>query len=174
MLKWTKMINNINIDDLPIYLYGESMGAVAVLMAAGHPLPANVRGLICDCGFSSMKQQFKDIAREWFHIPRIGLLLLRVDLYCRLLAGFKMSDADTTAALNSCTLPVLFFHGSEDTYVKMHNSVNNYEKCRSKKELVIINGARHLCSPYVGEELYRTKLLDFFDAHDDANDRHCT
>lgn len=38
---------------LPIYLCGVSMGATSVLMAAGLPLPANVRGIIADCGFTS-------------------------------------------------------------------------------------------------------------------------
>lgn len=170
VLKWTKVLENINRDDLPIYLYGESMGAATVLMAAGHPLPVNVRGIICDCAFSSMKQQLRDIAGGWFHIHWIELLLLRVDLFCRLFADFRMSDADTDKAISGCRLPILFFHGSEDTYVKAHNSVENYEKYGSKKELVIISGARHLCSAYADEELYRSKLLDFFK----ANDRDCT
>lgn len=166
ILRWIRVLCDINRDHLPIYLYGESMGASAVIMASGHRLPESVRGLICDCGFSSMKQQFKDIASEWFHIPRISLLLLATDLFCRLFAGFKMSDADTRTALLSSALPILFFHGSEDTYVKMSNSVYNHKICRSEKELVIVNGARHLCSPYADEKLYRDKLISFFDSND--------
>ena len=162
VLDWTDLLAKNNTAGLPIYLYGESMGAASVLMAAGHTLPDCVRGIISDCGFSSMKQQLRDIADEWFHIQWIELLLMRVSLFCRLFAGFKMSDADTADALSRCTVPVLFFHGSNDTYVKAHNSVINFELCRSKKELVIIPGARHLCCPYVDEALYREKLSEFF------------
>ena len=166
VLDWTDMLAKNNSAGLPIYLYGESMGAASVLMAAGHTLPDCVRGIISDCGFTSMKQQLRDIADEWFHIQWIELLLMRVSLFCRLFAGFKMSDADTADALSKCTVPVLFFHGSNDTYVKAHNSVINFELCRSKKELVIIPGARHLCCPYVDEALYREKITEFFSGND--------
>lgn len=162
ILDWTDMLAKNNTANLPVYLYGESMGAASVLMTAGHKLPDCVRGIISDCGFSSMRQQLRDIADGWFHIRWIDLLLLRVDLFCRLFAGFKMADADTADALSKCTVPVLFFHGSNDTYVKAHNSVINFELCRSKKELVIIPGARHLCCPYADEKLYRDKLTEFF------------
>ena len=121
-----------------------------------------VRGLICDCGFSSMKQQLRDIAKEWFHLHFIELLLVRVDLFCFILAHFKMSDADTSKALSVNKLPVLFFHGSDDTFVNVQNSVRNHSLCRAPKELVVIDGARHLCSAYADEELYRKKILEFF------------
>ena len=166
ILKWVRQLDENNKNDLPIYLYGESMGAATILMASGHELPGNVKGLICDCGFCSMKQQLRDIAKEWFHIKWIELLLLRVDLFCRLFAGFKMSDADTKEALSKCRIPILFFHGSDDTYVKAHNSVKNYEMCRSGKDLMIVRGARHMCSPYVEEKEYRGRITEFFKAND--------
>ncbi len=166
VLRWTQRLAEKNFAHLPIYLYGESMGAATFLMTAGHKLPVYVKGLISDCGFCSMKHQLRDIASEWFHIHWIELLLLRVDLFCRLLGGFKMSEADTKEAMRQCNLPVLFFHGEEDSYVKSHNSVINHERCHSEKELVIIPGARHICSPYVDEKLYRNKLMEFFKKHD--------
>lgn len=162
ILDWTNMLAEEDSKDLPIYLYGESMGAAAVLMASGHGFPQKVRGMICDCAFSSMKQQLCDIASGWFHLGYIELLLIRVDFFCRILAQFKMSDADTEKALAVNKVPVLFFHGSDDTFVNVQNSVRNHAACRAKKELVIINGARHLCSAYVYEGLYRKKILDFF------------
>ena len=162
ILDWTRMLSEENSRNLPIYLYGESMGAAAVLMAAGHKLPQEVRGLICDCGFSSMKQQLRDIAREWFHLHFIELLLIRVDLFCRIFAHFRMSDADTTKALAQNRVPILFFHGREDTFVNVRNSFRNHAACLAPKEFVIIDGARHLCSAYVGEEMYRKKILEFF------------
>lgn len=162
ILDWTMMLDAEDTGDLPIYLYGESMGAAAILMASGHGLPGRVKGLICDCGFSSMKQQLRDIAKEWFRLHYVELLLVRIDLFCRFLAHFKMSDADTADALSVNKVPVLFFHGSHDTFVNPQNSVRNHARCRAPKELVIIEGARHLCSAYADEELYRKKLLEFF------------
>ena len=54
------------------------MGAAAVLMASGHTLPAEVKGLIADCGFQSMEGQMRDMAANWFHLHHIPLLLIEL------------------------------------------------------------------------------------------------
>ena len=164
--QWAYYIAKRNKDKLPVYLYGESMGAASVLMASGHSLPKEVKGLIADCGFHSMKGQLQDIAAGWFHLKRAGLLLFRVDLFCRLLAGFCMKDADTTDAMRTNRRPVLFFHGEKDSYVEPKNTRYNYALCRAPKELIMMPGARHLCSPYADPELYRRKILEFFEKYD--------
>jgi hypothetical protein len=164
--RWAYYVARINKHKLPVYLYGESMGAAAVLMASGEKLPNDVKGLIADCGFCSMKGQLQDMASDWFHLNRIELLLFRVGLFCNIFGGFSMKESDTGAAMKKNTLPVLFFHGSKDTYVNPCNSVYNYYMCKAPKELVIIPGARHLCSPYVDPTLYRRKLTQFFKKYD--------
>ena len=166
ILLWIKEPEKINKDRLPLYLYGQSMGAAAVILAAGHALPHEVRGIIADSGFHSMKQQLKDIASGWFHIPWIGLLILRMELFCRIFAGFSMKQTDTTQALKDNKLPILFFHGEDDTYVWPDNSRMNYSLCRAPKELVLIPGARHLCSSFAEPEIYKKKLLEFFEKYD--------
>ncbi|MCM1463749.1 MAG: alpha/beta hydrolase [Bacteroides sp.] len=164
--KWAYYVAERNKKKLPVYLYGESMGAASVLMASGHKLPTEVKGLIADCGYQSMKGQLRDIAANWFHLHWVELLLLRVDLFCGFLAGFRMRDADTGKALETNKRPVLFFHGLKDTYVSEKNSRYNYELCRAPKELVLVPEARHLCSAYEAPFLYRKKVLDFFEKYD--------
>ncbi len=162
VLDWVRRLEEENPDGLPVYLYGQSMGATTVLLSAGHKLPKEVKGIIADCGFHSMKQQLRDMASGWFHMHWIEFLLFRVDIFCRLCAGFSMKEADTTAALRKNRIPILFFHGSEDTYVLPENSMKNYSLSRAEKELVIVPDARHLCSSYAEPELYKSKLMDFF------------
>ncbi len=164
--KWAYYISKRNEKKLPIYLYGESMGAASVLMASGHRLPQEVKGLISDCGFRSMKGQVQDMAANWFHLHWIGLLLLRLNLFCALFAGFRMKEADTAEAMKTNERPVLFFHGAKDTYVDPGNTIYNYSLCRAPKELVVVSEARHLCSAYEEPELYREKLLGFFRKYD--------
>ncbi len=164
--RWAYYIAKRNKNKLPLYLYGESMGAASVLMASGHKLPKEVRGLISDCGFHSMKQQLRDLADNWFHLKHIGLMLFRLDLFCNIFARFRMCDADTTYAMLTNKKPVLFFHGMTDTYVSPQNSKLNYSLCRAPKDLVLVPNARHLCSPYVAKELYRDKLIKFFQKYD--------
>lgn len=97
--QWAIYVSERNKEKLPVYLYGQSMGASAVLMASGHTLPPEVKGLIADCGFHSMEGQMQDMAANWFHLPHIPLLLMEMDWFCSLLAGFHMKDADTTEAM---------------------------------------------------------------------------
>lgn len=164
--RWAYFVARRNKKRLPIYLYGESMGAASVLMAAGHKLPKEVKGLIADCAFSSMKGQVREMAANWFHLHWIGLMLFRLDLFCKILAGFRMRDADTTNAMERNRRPVLFFHGASDTYVEPKNTIYNYSICQAPKELVVIPEARHLCSAYVEPELYRQKMINFFEKND--------
>ena len=166
ILSWLKLIQKLNKEKMPVYLYGQSMGASTVLLASGHSLPKEVKGIISDCAFHSMKQQIRDMAAGWFHFHLVDLLLFRVDILCMLLAGFRMKAADTTEALKKNKKPVLFIHGDKDTYVYPHNSEINYRLCRAPKELVIIPEARHLCSSYVAPELYKNKLMEFFEKYD--------
>lgn len=164
--RWAYFIARRNKDRLPIYLYGESMGAASVLMASGQHLPRDVRGLISDCGFRSMKKQMQDMAAHWFHLHWIGLMLFRLKLFCAIFAKFNMKDADTANALRTNKRPILFFHGLKDTYVRPGNTRFNYSLCRAPKELVLMPEARHLCSAYVNPELYREKLTAFFAKYD--------
>lgn len=164
--RWSYYIARRNKDKLPVYLYGESMGAASVLMASGLRLPREVRGFIADCGFRSMRGQLQDMAAHWFHLHWIDLMLFRVNLFCKVLGGFGMKEADTAQALRKNKRPVLFFHGEEDTFVRPENSYYNYSLCRAPKELVIVPGARHLCSAYAAPGLYRKKLIEFFVKYD--------
>ena len=79
-----------------------------------------------------------------------------------------MKEADTTEALKKNERPVLFFHGMKDTYVMPENTIHNYSLCSAPKELVLVPEARHLCSAYEAPELYRSKLLEFFQKYDET------
>lgn len=166
--RWACYIAKRNKKKLPIYLYGESMGAASVLMASGLRLPPEVAGLISDCGFHSMERQVLDMAGNWFRLKWTGLIMFRLKLFCRVFAGFQMKDADTTKALRENKRPVLFFHGLKDTYVEPGNTRLNYSLCQAPKELVMVPGARHLCSAYEEPGVYREKILEFFEKYDGA------
>lgn len=164
--RWAFFVDRNNKGRLPIYLYGESMGAASVIMSSGELLPASVRGIIADCGFRSMKGQLRDMAINWFHFHGSQGLLYVVDLYCRLFGGFRMKDADTKDALRRNQRPILFFHGEKDTFVSPVNTKFNYAICRGPKELMLVKGARHMCSPYMQSEKYRKKIMEFFEKNE--------
>ena len=51
-----------------MYLDGISMGAATVLMASEFDLPASVRGIIADCGYTSPRDILKKVIRQC-HLP---------------------------------------------------------------------------------------------------------
>ena len=53
VLSWARYAEERFGKERPLILSGVSMGAAAVLMAAGEPLPENVCGIVADCPFSS-------------------------------------------------------------------------------------------------------------------------
>ena len=47
--------------------------------------------------------------------------------------------------------------------------MENMPACKAPKELVIVQGARHLCSAYADPELYQRTVMEFFEKYDGSN-----
>ena len=161
-LEWIKWLNGSGFADSKIYLAGISMGASTVLMTAGFPeLPENVAGVIADCGFTSAKAEWKYISENNLRIPydRRGR---HVDALCRRRIHLD-SDAYTTLdAMKTCRIPILFVHGEADTFVPPEMTLQNYEACRSPKELLLVPGANHGMSYFRDQAGYEGAVKNFF------------
>ena len=141
-LDWISWVNT-RARDLPIYLWGVSMGASTVLMASDLALPDNVAGIIADCGYTSPPAIWEHIARHNLHIP-YGRL--RASLASRLCRQKIQMDIDAYAcprALKHCRIPVLLIHGAADHFVPVEMTYENYEACAAPKKLFIVPGAGH-------------------------------
>lgn len=147
----------------PIFLCGLSMGAATVMMAPSLPLPANVRAISADCGFTSGQEIVAKVIREDFHLPA-GLILPLINAYCRLLKGFTLHDCTATETLRHCTIPVIFLHGVQDGFVPAYMSERNFEACASKKQLILVEKADHGMSYLMEPERCEAALRAFFDA----------
>ena len=62
--------------------------------------------------------------------------------------------ASTTEALKHCQIPVLFVHGTDDHFVPVEMTYENYKACTSEKRLLIVPGADHCMSYLVGKSTY--------------------
>ena len=170
IVSWCRWIEERNEGRLPVYLYGISMGAAAVLLSCDQGLPSSVKGIIADCGFSSVRKTFEDRARESFHLPPYPMLYL-MEAYCRVLADFRFEDADAVKALEHNTIPVLFFHGEEDHFVRPENTLRNFEADAGKKELVVVPGAAHAASFIQNPRLYTENVRRFFERCEEKKNR---
>lgn len=145
----------------PVYLDGVSMGGTTVLMASGLDLPKNVKGVIADCSFTSPYEIVSCVACRIFkREPR--LLIASVDLYCRVFAGFSLSENSTTAAMNKNKLPVLFAHGTSDSLVPHTMTQAAYDACTSSKNLILAKDAEHGLSYLTDTERYSAAIYKLF------------
>ena len=145
---------------MKLILTGISMGASTVLMAAGHPLPPNVIGVLADCGFSDAGSIIRDVARKMGLPPKLSYPF--VTLGARLFGHFDLEETSALEAMKKCTVPVLFFHGESDDFVPCQMSRLNYDACQSKKLLVTVPGAGHGLSYPVDSQRYLETLRNFF------------
>jgi len=146
--------------DVKIILTGISMGAATVVTAAGKPLPENVIGILADCGYTSVRDIMHHVAGMLHLPPKLCWPFLK--LGAKLFGGFDPEECSPVEALKKAKVPVIFFHGEEDSLVPCSMSRVCYEACASWKKLVIIPGAEHGLAYPTDPETYVRELRAFF------------
>ncbi len=147
-------------EDIEIMLHGTSMGGATVLMTGGLQLPANVKGIISDCGFTSPKEVFTHVLRHMYHLPAFPAIP-GADLMNRKLAGYGMDECNAKYEVRKACVPILFIHGSADTFVPCSMCEEIYENCASPKRKLIVEGAAHAESYYKDMETYEKAMDEF-------------
>lgn len=160
-LEWLDFIETHNQKNLPVYLFGISMGATTVMLASELIGSGRVRGIIADCGFTSAGDIWRYAIQQKARRGSRSFYCLS-DLRCIRKAGYRGDTRSTVQALKNTDIPLLFFHGSEDKFVPTYMSRISYESCASKKRLVIVDGAKHNGSCRTDPIRYRRELENFF------------
>ena len=166
-LDWVNFVNERTESKYPVYLAGVSLGASTVLMTAGLDLPENVKGVIADCGFSSAYG-------IWSHVVKVNMKLSYgfrgkvIDMYCKKHIGATSKEISTVEAMKKTKLPILFIHGSDDTFVPVDMSYENYKACAAPKYLLVVPGAIHGQSYDVDQEKYESANKFFWNKYDSS------
>lgn len=164
VLSWVTYLSLMLGEEHPMFLSGLSMGATTVLMAADMEFPANVRGILADCGFTSPGAIIRYLAEEKYHLPG-RLTTLFLNLYTNLLAGFGLDEWTTADALQKTALPVLLSHGEADHFVPCRMSQEAFDACAGEKQLERYAGAGHGVSYLSDTPRYQAALRAFLEAH---------
>ena len=147
-------------EDARLILTGISMGAATVMMAAGTPLPPQVRYVLADCGFTSSRDIISKVMVDMKLPPR--LLYPIATLGARLFGHFNLNEYSPIEGMKACKIPVVFAHGDADDFVPYDMSVKLYEACTGRhKKLVTIHGAGHGLAFPVAQEEYVEALREF-------------
>lgn len=163
--EWVRWATEVCDADLPIYLGGVSMGATTVLLAAGLHLPSNVRGIVADCGFTSPRDIWRHVAKHNLHIS-FRFRSAAVESLFERKTHVSASGYSTADALARTEIPVLLVHGTEDHFVPVEMTYENYKACVSPKRLLIVPGADHGMSYLVDRHRYEAAIRSFWEEFD--------
>lgn len=159
-LKWIDWVLETCGEDVRILLHGTSMGGATVLMTSGLNLPDQVKGIISDCAFTSPKEVFTYVLHTMIHLPAFPIMQIS-DVINRKRAGYGLDDCNAAREVQKAAVPILFIHGSADTFVPCSMCDTIYENCTSPKKKLIVEGAAHAESFYKDTEAYENAMTEF-------------
>ena len=84
------------------------------------------------------------------------------DAMCRQKIMMGPDEYSTKDALRTAKVPVMFVHGTDDHFVPVEMTYENYMACASPKKLLIVPGADHGMSYFMEPRKYEAEVLDFF------------
>ncbi|MEB2302353.1 alpha/beta hydrolase [Lysinibacillus xylanilyticus] len=155
-------INNVTHSDKnsEIILYGISMGGATVMMASGEDLPNNVKAIIEDCGYSSVWDEFSYQLQEIFHLPAFPIMHFS-SIVTKVRADYTLGEANTVEQVAKSKTPMLFIHGSNDTFVPSYMLNEVYEAANVPKEKMIVEGAGHGGAESIAGDSYWKTINNF-------------
>ena len=145
-----------------IYLYGQSMGAATMALAASKTLPPQVKGVIFDCGFSApidvilskVPSKAKALSYPMF---------IFADMFARMIGHFSFLSKKNQAknTIQNAKVPFLFIHGDSDEVVPVEEGYIMDKVCPTPHTLNIFTGAEHMASIYLEPDRYLSLVKNF-------------
>ncbi|GLV55455.1 alpha/beta hydrolase [Dictyobacter sp. S3.2.2.5] len=141
-VKWIHLLTQRLGEEIQVVLHGVSMGGATVLMTSGEPLPTQVKAVVADCAYTSAYDILAYQGKRMYHIPAFPFVDL-TSLVCKLRSGFFFQEASALKQVQKTSLPILFIHGEEDTFVPTAMVHQLYAACPTYKELYVVPNAGH-------------------------------
>lgn len=159
-LQWIHYLIKETGPGAQIVLHGVSMGGATVLMVSGEELPQQVKLIVSDCAYTSVKAQLSYQLRRMYRLPGFPFVH-SASLVTRLRAGYSFGEASALKQVEKAKVPILFIHGDADTFVPFHMMDELYEACQSPKEQFIVPNAGHGISYDKDKAGYVSRVVNF-------------
>lgn len=164
-LRWLDFLLEKFGRDIQIILHGISMGCATVTMMSGSGrLPEAVKFIVADCGYTSAYDEFmSNVGSMKTVVAPVMSLANKIN---KKLSGYEFKEANPLEAVKNAKVPMLFIHGSMDTFVPTHMVYELYEACSSEdKDLLVVEGAGHAESYPKDSTAYEAKVLEFVEKY---------
>ena len=120
------------------------MGAVtAILCAKELDYKYVISCVVSDSAFSSLSQLIDEFVEKVVSLPQflINIMKKNVGDIIEKKANFRIEEIEPIKNLEKCnTIPILFCHGLDDTFINSHHCNDLYKKYGGKKEIVMFEG----------------------------------
>ncbi|WP_289356807.1 alpha/beta hydrolase [Paenibacillus sp. S-12] len=160
MMGWIRQIVEAD-PESQVALYGVSMGGATVMMTSGEELPANVKVIVEDCGYTSAYDEFTYQLKRLFHLPAFPIMTAS-NVVSNIRAGYDLKDASALKQVAKSKTPILFIHGDSDTFVPYEMVQELYDAAKVEKDLLVIKDAGHGGAHLAGA-VYWNKVWEFTD-----------
>ena len=159
LLKWIDFCIKKFGNDCQLILTGISMGGATVLLACRESLPPNVKYALADCPYSSAKEVICKVIDE-MGLPS-KVIYPFVKLSGRIIGRFNVEEDTPLNAVKNATVPIILFHGDEDTIVPCEMSKRLFNACKTDKYLHTVKGCEHGLAYPEDKEGYLLAIKEF-------------
>ncbi|MBR2801968.1 MAG: alpha/beta hydrolase [Erysipelotrichaceae bacterium] len=145
ILQWIDLLIKRD-PEVKIGLYGVSMGAEALMCAAGSKLPQNVRFLIEEAGYSDASTVIASVLRK--KNIAASLLMPYLERKVKNVLGFSLKEVSAVNALKQNEVPICFIHSETDDVVPPEHARYLYTANKGKKYFYPLEDAPHAYGCY--------------------------
>lgn len=160
-VKWVEYAVERFGKEVKILLGGISMGAATVMMAAEllQDCP-NVKGILADCGYSTVEGVMKETIRH-MKLP-VGPSWMLLKLGAKLYGRFDLDESSAAESLKNSRLPIVFIHGEADERVPAEMTRENIATASAERIVTfMVPEAEHGMSFYMDRSGYYNTVLPF-------------
>lgn len=159
VLTWTDYVRTRFGQETSIFLYGVSMGAATVLMAAGLNLPTNVKGIVADCPYSSPLDIILHVGKT-NPLPQWMIRIFSI-WGAKIYGNFDLLETNAAEAVANAKVPILIIHGEADAFVPAAMSELSHSTDPNLVQRITFPGAGHALSYLSDIPRYKKVVRDF-------------
>jgi len=162
ILNWTDVFAKRLGPDAQVVLHGISMGAATVMNCNAHNPPDYVKCVVEDCGFGNGYEMIQLSARRDMKL-KTPIVMWGLSFWYRLFTGASLKkESDPYGHIADFKVPTLFIHGVADPLIPFEIAQRCHEAAAVEKDLLLIPGAAHAMSYFIGKEAYEAKLREWY------------
>ncbi len=161
VIAWSRFANE-QLHNRDVILHGICVGGAAVVLAAAKPeFPACVSHIVVEGLFATFRESFK------LHMKAekkpVFPVLNEIFWVARRESGLKVRESAPIRCIDKVRVPILFLHGTKDTFSLPKRARQLYAKCTAPKQLVWMDNGSHSHLRINNTEVYDGAISAFLE-----------